>query len=389
MLPKSEITVAILFGIMKVRAAYVPTDYSGPADRAASIYRDCTVAALFIDGGRTDVLAADHGIDTKNVVLVGDVKGSAPDYAGAWQALLESPAADDVGQRETADDLAYILYTSGSTGVPKGVMLTQRNAVSFVEWCASVFPLSEEDRFSSHAPFHFDLSVFDLYVSLRSGGTLYIVSESLGKEPRKLGQFIAEHRLTVWYSTPSILALLSEFGGLEELDCSSLRIVLFAGEVFPVKKLRSLKQIWPEPDYYNLYGPTETNVCNYYKIPRQVPETREDPYPIGPVCSHCQGLVINENGDAVQPGQEGLLLIAGDPVCQGYWNRPELNATAFIEREEVQWYNTGDVVREDQSTDISTWGAAIGWSSVEAIGLNSVKLKAYFTAIQMCARSLS
>jgi acyl-coenzyme A synthetase/AMP-(fatty) acid ligase len=226
-------------------------------------------------------------------------------------------------------------------------MLSHRNACSFVDWCSDVFEPTEEDRFSSHAPFHFDLSVLDLYVSLKHGATLYLIGEELGKNPKELARFISGHRLTVWYSTPSILTLLKQFGGLESLDCRSLRLVLFAGEVFPVKHLRDVQRLWPAPVYYNLYGPTETNVCTYARIPADIPDTRDTPYPIGWACAHCDPLVLDENGAPVPRGEEGLLYIAGPSVFQGYWNRPKENAAAFLERDGTRWYNTGDVVRED------------------------------------------
>ena len=181
-----------------------------------------------------------------------------------------NPGAANEASR-SPDDLAYILYTSGSTGVPKGVMLTHRNATSFVDWCSSVFTPAEDDRFSSHAPFHFDLSILDIYVSLKHGASVHLIPDELGKKPRDLARFIADRRITVWYSTPAILSLLGEFGDLARLDCSALRLVLFAGEVFPVKQLRRIAGLWPSPDYYNLYGPTETNVCTFSKIPTPVP----------------------------------------------------------------------------------------------------------------------
>jgi acyl-coenzyme A synthetase/AMP-(fatty) acid ligase len=130
-------------------------------------------------------------------------------------------------------------------------------------------------------------------------------------------------------------------------DCSALRLVLFAGEVFPVKHLRRLTGLWPVPAYYNLYGPTETNVVTFARIPMPIPEDRAEPYPIGHLCSHCEGLVLDGDGREVVRGGEGLLYIAGRSVFAGYWNRPEQNAAVFLDREARRWYNTGDVVRED------------------------------------------
>jgi amino acid adenylation domain-containing protein len=325
----------------------VPADYTAPRERNRSILGDCQVRAVFLDPTCTDVLDEDLSIE---IVVVVDGRAAGPGAgtgAADWQSVLEHAPLRD-RHAGTLDDLAYILYTSGSTGIPKGVILTHRNATSFVDWCSSVFDPTEADRFSSHAPFHFDLSILDIYVPLKHGAALHLISEELGKNPKELARFIERSRLTVWYSTPSILSLLAQFGDLPACDCRSLRLVLFAGEVFPVKHLRRITELWPDADYYNLYGPTETNVCTFARIPLPIPPDREVPYPIGPACSHCTPLVLDDvDGRDVPAGAEGLLYMSGPSVFSGYWNRPLENTAAFIERGGTRWYNTGDVVRED------------------------------------------
>jgi amino acid adenylation domain-containing protein len=269
-------------------------------------------------------------------------------------ALDDLDARDPVPQVETATraptDLAYILYTSGSTGKPKGVMLSHENAVSFVNWCSEVFEPTSSDRFSSHAPFHFDLSILDIHVSLKHGATLIIVSEEIGKDPHRLAPLIAEQRMSIWYSAPSILALLAQFGDLDRYDYSGLRLLLFAGEVFPVKHLRSLHNLIPGPRYFNLYGPTETNVCTYYEIPSPIPEERTTPFPIGETCSHLYGKVVDEAGHTVMQGAEGELCISGPAVMQGYWALPEQTERGFLVDETgTRWYRTGDIVVEAEN----------------------------------------
>jgi amino acid adenylation domain-containing protein len=343
--PKQARVVVAMFGIMKARAAYVPADYAAPAERNRTILADGEIRAAFLDPACVPL--ADTLSRVSVVVALGEVPANrvagAPPCATWDEAIADAPAATTSGR--ALDDLAYILYTSGSTGIPKGVMLTHRNATSFVEWCSDVFGPSADDRFSSHAPFHFDLSILDIYLPLKHGAQLHLISESLGKEPKELARFIAVRRLTVWYSTPSILNLLTEFGSLPTGDFSALRLILFAGEVFPVKQLRRLTELLPKPEYFNLYGPTETNVCTFARIPLPVPPDRELPYPIGWPCAHCRALVLDDSLHEVPQGEEGLLYIAGPSVFSGYRNRPEQNAGIFLERDGERWYNTGDVVR--------------------------------------------
>jgi amino acid adenylation domain-containing protein len=348
-IPKGANAIVAFLGIMKARAAYVPADYTAPAERNRSILSDCQVRVAFLAASCAAILDKwPHEVPLPNaVVFMDDAAMSVP--AGMqvhhWLDVLGHAPVTVDGRRR--DDLAYILYTSGSTGVPKGVMLTHENALSFVDWCSEVFEPSECDRFSSHAPFHFDLSVLDIYVALKHGAALHVISEDLGKSPKELAAFIADNRLSVWYSTPSALALLAEFGDLTTRDYGALRLVLFAGEVFPVKHLRNLVSLWPAPAYYNLYGPTETNVCTFARIPTPIPSERSTPYPIGFACSHCEPLMIDSDGREVDRHEEGLLYIAGPSVFNGYWNRPEQNAKVFLERNGRRWYNTGDVVRFD------------------------------------------
>jgi len=345
--PKSAAVVATLFGILKAGAAYVPADYTAPATRNRTVLADCAVKVAFLDS-RCAAIFDEWPSAQRPAVVWFDGADAARSRAAAASVLWDAVAAHEPMHRRQevrASDLAYILYTSGSTGIPKGVMLTHENATSFVDWCSDEFGPTEQDRFSSHAPFHFDLSVLDLYLSLKHGAALYLISEEIGKNPQQLAAFISANRLSVWYSTPSILSLLAQFGSLEKYDCSRLRLVFFAGEVFPVKHLRSIAERWPQAAFFNLYGPTETNVCTFARIPTPIPLDRTEPYPIGFVCPHCEPLVLDTfNGTEVPRGDEGLLHIAGASLFQGYWGRP--TNELFFERDGRRWYSTGDVVRE-------------------------------------------
>lgn len=347
-LRKSADAVASLFGIMKAGGVYVPVDSTAPASRNAYIFHHCAVKALIVEARLKDGLLqefAQKGVAPALIVL--DPTGTGASLRQALDQLdVPSPAPSMPSFVPVPSDLAYILYTSGSTGRPKGVMLSHGNALCFVNWCSEVFRPNESDRFSSHAPFHFDLSILDIYVSLKHGATLVIVEEHLGKEPVRVAPWIAEKKITVWYSAPSILSLMAQFGKLEQNNYSSLRLVLFAGEVFPIKYLKLLKSLWRHPRYFNLYGPTETNVCTFYEVPQMIAEAQGEPVPIGTACAYCRPLVVDESGNEVPAGAEGELCIAGPSVLQGYWDLPENTARAFLAGREDRWYRTGDIVLE-------------------------------------------
>jgi amino acid adenylation domain-containing protein len=348
--PKSVDTLAAIFGALKTGAAYVPCDPHAPASRNAYILSNCAVKAALVETPLSPALQSELGkLGTTTTVfeIPAAGGGSALDAAlAAAQITDPAPPTETVIPNE--DELAYILYTSGSTGRPKGVMLSHRNAMSFVNWCSETFDVAEDERFSSHAPFHFDLSILDIYLPLQHGAALVVLGHEMGKEPARLAQVIADERITSWYSAPSILSMLVQFGNLERYDYSALRRVLFAGEVFPVRYLRSLKELIPHPGYYNLYGPTETNVCNFHEIPATIPPDRAEPYPIGKLCSHCEGRVVDADGRGVPRGDVGELLIAGPSVTSGYWNLPEQTANGFRHATtEKRWYSTGDLVYEE------------------------------------------
>jgi len=345
---KSADAIASMFGIMKAGAAYVPADPKAPGSRNAYIFNNCAVKVVIVEKRLVQALKSEFsqlGFAPQMVVI--DGIGAGASLRKALDGLdAFSPAPSVPSAAPDSSELAYIFYTSGSTGRPKGVMLSHRNAVCFVDWCSDVFQPNEHDRFSSHAPFHFDLSILDIYVSLKHGATLVLVEEQLGKEPSRLAPWIANKKITVWYSAPSILSLLAQFGKLEQHDYSFLRLVLFAGEVFPIKYLKLLKSLWQHPRCFNLYGPTETNVCTYYEVPHIIPKSQAEPVPIGKACSHCQSIVVDESGSAVVIGAEGELCIAGPSVLAGYWNLPENGAKAFLGRRGPHWYRTGDIVVE-------------------------------------------
>jgi amino acid adenylation domain-containing protein len=349
---KSVEAVAALFGIMKAGAVYVPLDPGAPSKRVTFIVNDCQIKALVSTSEKIALLKA---ADLKRVGGVVLAEATASTGHDAWplvatwtdvrRASISAPP--DPGLIE--DDLAYILYTSGSTGTPKGVMISHRAALTFVNWAFDCFQVQATDRVSNHAPFHFDLSVFDLFTSILAGATIVLVPASLSVFPLNLAKFIAEQRITIWYSVPSVLIRLVLHGRLPQHDFAALRTVLFAGEVFPIKYLRQLMAEVPHARYYNLYGPTETNVCTYYAVPELAPD-RIEPLPIGKACANSEVFVINDRHEVAAPGQTGELCVRGPSLMQGYWGVPEKSQEVLVpytlkaEFGPKMIYRTGDLV---------------------------------------------
>lgn len=337
--PKSVSAVAAIHGILAAGAAYVPVDPASPPARNAGIFADCGASAVIASAGLIEAMSAAglSGLETvaeldEALMLV---------RCGPVEAALGG------GDRVRVDphDLAYILYTSGSTGRPKGVVHTHSSARAFTDWCVETFAPSHADRFSSHAPFHFDLSILDLYVSVASGASVVLIDDETGKQPLRLASLIEDRKITIWYSTPSALRLLAGYGKIDSHDHSSVRLVLFAGEVFPVTALRTLRGQWPAPKYFNLYGPTETNVCTFFEL-SDAADARTTPYPIGHVCAGDHARVVDSADNQMARGEEGELLIAGPTVMREYWNLPDRTLSAFVELDGKRWYRTGDIVRE-------------------------------------------
>lgn len=343
-MPKCVNAVACVYGALKAGGVYVPTDYASPPARNRFIYTNCDAKVICTDEPR----AASFSENDRPISQLLVFPGAASSGVGAafLDAENEAWTNDDP---PGPDDLAYILYTSGSTGVPKGVAHTHASAMSFVQWAAETLRPGAGDRFSSHAPFHFDLSILDLYVPATAGACVVVVGEDLGKQPHELAGFIADRRLTVWYSVPSILSLLVQFGKLEEKDFSALRAVCFAGEVFPIKHFRDLTAIWPDKDYFNLYGPTETNVCTSHQARKPQDFERDTPLPIGKPCANVRALVVDDAFKPVGVGAEGVLYIhCSGPTMRGYWGDDERTAASVHTDENGErWYCTGDVVIPD------------------------------------------
>ncbi len=363
-LEKSAEAIVALYAALKCGAAYVPLDPLAPIERLAYIARDCGLSCLLTgaDKAKSWGPLLNAGASIQSIIVLNSRDSFADEEAEVESArILGSRELDAKPETPpdaelTSDDLAYILYTSGSTGRPKGVMLSHRNGLAFVDWAVDEFALGPGDRLSSHAPLHFDLSIFDVFAASRAGAAVVLVPRTLSMFPVELARFINEAQISTWYSVPSILSMLVQRGGLNPGDLPMLRTVLFAGEVFPTKYLRALMTCLPHARFSNLYGPTETNVCTWYDVP-SLDASRVDPIPIGKPIDGDRAVVLTEKGELARRGEVGMLHIAGNTVMKGYWGDEERTRSRLVTglpgcQPGERAYNTGDLVREDEEGDL-------------------------------------
>ena len=362
-LSKSLESAIAIYGIWKAGAAYVPLDTAAPINRSAHALNHCGVrhlithpakrrslpALLVAVPGIRWVIGAPENVDTHDAMADQKLTHCA------WRDLPTSERAPSI--RQVAQDLAYIMYTSGSTGIPKGIMHSHYSGLSYAQLVAQTYQLQASDRIGNHSPLHFDISTLGFFAGPLATATTIIISEAYTKVPASLSQLIQDEALTIWYSVPLALTQLWLRGILSERDLTSLRWVLFAGEPFPAKYLRAMRQQLPQAWFSNIYGPAEVNQCTYYHLSPFVKEktapedsTPEDTTPIGQVWENSESLVVDENDQPVIPGAIGELLIRSVTMMSGYWQRPDLNSKVFfythIANQPAVFYRTGDLVKQ-------------------------------------------
>lgn len=263
------------------------------------------------------------------------------------------PVADKI----VDTDLLYVLFTSGSTGVPKGVSICHRSVIDYIDWVTETFGITAEDSFGNQAPFYFDNSILDIYSCLKTGATLYIIPKKMFFQPVPLLEYLKSNRINTIFWVPSALIVVSKLKAFRNVDLSdTLKRVLFCGEVMPNKQLNIWRKYLPNVVYANLYGPTEiTDACTYYIVERDFSD--EEPLPIGRPMKNTDILILNEQDEPVSGEEVGELCVRGTSLAMGYYNNPEKTRAAFTQNPlnravpEII-YRTGDLVKRNEYGEI-------------------------------------
>ncbi len=339
-LEKSADCVAAYYGVLYSGCFYCPIDGEMPLERIRLILQVLQPRAIVTSPGLLE--NAKSVADGAEVLLFEDLLGTEPDVA----------ALEEIQRHVTENDPAYVLFTSGSTGIPKGVLLPHRVLIQYLHWLEERFDLGPEDVFGNQAPLYFDISTHDIYGAAYFGARMEIIPPHLFSFPVKLVEYLNERHVTTFLWVPSAMSIVSRLRTFRAAKPEFLRVILFAGEVLPRKQLDYWVEHLPEAVYGNLYGPTETFVCTAYV--RDGSEPADEPLPIGTAVGNSEALVITEDGREAAPGETGELCLRGSCLALGYYNDPKRTGDAFVQnplhdRYPDRIYRTGDLVYTDEN----------------------------------------
>ena len=322
--------IASFVACSKAGRAYIPIETHTPSERFEMI---CSVAKPAL------IIETTQSISDETRGLIGEIPTIRYDHIPMVEEVTLTPVS--------GDDTYYIIFTSGTTGVPKGVQISHDNLVSFVNWELSDFGLNEGERFLSQAPYSFDLSVMSVYPSLVSGGTLLPLTKDVFNDFKRLFETLPKMDINVWVSTPSSMDLCLMDKSFNGDVLSSISCFLFCGEELSMSTAQKLVERFPNARIYNTYGPTEATVAvTAIQVTEEV-LNHYDRLPIGHVKEDTR-IIIMEDGKPLATGEVGEIIIAGPSVSKGYMNNPEKTAEAFFEYEGTPAYHTGDAGHFDE-----------------------------------------
>ena len=369
LLPKGPLAIASMLAVLKADCSYTPLDPQNPATRIARVLGalECRCVLAVASTGELLLNAFQQLRDAAlPVPSVGLLEPEIDPVACGARFGLDDVAAcpgEPPPSRNGSQDPAHILFTSGSTGAPKGVVITHANVIHFVEWAVRYFGMGPTDRVSGHSPLHFDLSTFDIYGTLAAGATLYPIPHEANLLPHKLALLIEDAGLTQWFSVPSILNHMAKLDVVRPGAFPSLRRLLWCGERFPTSGLMYWMRRLPQVEFTNLYGPTETTIASsYYRVP-SCPQDEREEIPIGQGCDGEELLVLDAELRSSAREEIGDLYIRGPGLSPGYWRDPARTAAAFIpdpfsNRPGDRLYRTGDLAKVDGQGRIVLLGRA-------------------------------
>jgi len=351
---RSQTAYAAVLGVLMAGHGYVSLNRTFPVDRTRLMLERSMCRSMIVDAGSEPQLEGLlRGIANPLVIV-------CPDRADVTELTAKFPAHRIIGANELADaeqwhpvdvpgdSIAYLLFTSGSTGQPKGVMVSHANVLHYLDCVTKRYGFTSNDRLSQTFDLTFDLSAHDMFVAWESGACLCCPTQ---KQLIKPGAFVNEARLTVWFSVPSTAVFMRRFGVLKPGMYPGLRLSLFCGEALPVEIARHWALAAPNSVIENIYGPTELTIaCTAYRWDnrRSPDESEQGIVPIGQPFDGMRALIVDEQLREVEPGRDGELLMTGPQLSLGYWQDGEKTRRAFVPvaGKNGTYYRTGDRVRQ-------------------------------------------